>query len=398
MSYVVLAIFVLSYLGLSAGVLPGLALDRTGIAALGAIAMLASGGISMAEAKQAVDVPTLAVLFGMMLLSAQYQASGLYRAIAARMARAANPRHLLAGVIAVTAILSALLTNDVICFALTPLVTASVLQAALPPLPFLLAIACASNIGSALTPIGNPQNILIAQHMDLPFLPFVRGCLLPVVSSLIVLYVFLARQVPSVANKAAAPTHTTVVTLDKKAANKAVLLTLVAIVLFLSSVPAYLTAIGIAGAVMFSRRQKTRDLLGHVDWSLLTLFVALFTLVHAMEVSGWTTQIQFALSAHHIDPREPIFLVPLIAGLSNVISNVPAVMVALPFVGHATDTGCLLALASTFAGNAVLVGSIANLIVVEQAKKLGVSVSFWQHARVGIPLTLVSLGLAMLLI
>src|ERR1700712_1145096 len=187
-----LILFVLTYAGLALGRVPGLALDRTGFAVLGALAFLATGSITLEQAKQAVDAPTPAVLFGVMLLSAQYRQSGLYAAIGGRLARVADPRRLLLGTIVVTALLSAVLTNDVICFALTPLLASALAASRRPPLPYLLALACAANLGSALTPIGNPQNILIAQSLHLPFLPFVAACAAPVVLSLGVLYAIVA--------------------------------------------------------------------------------------------------------------------------------------------------------------------------------------------------------------
>ncbi|HEX2224226.1 MAG TPA: SLC13 family permease, partial [Thermoanaerobaculia bacterium] len=159
MSYLPLILFVLTYLGLALGRIPGLALDRTGFAVLGAVGFLATGAISVDAAKAAVDAPTLIVLFGMMLLSVQYRLSGLYSLIGGRLARSRSPRGLLLGTILASGLLSAVLTNDVVCFALTPLLASALLASGRDPLPFLLALACSSNIGSALTPIGNPQNI-----------------------------------------------------------------------------------------------------------------------------------------------------------------------------------------------------------------------------------------------
>lgn len=152
-----LVLFALTYLGLALGRIPPFKLDRSGFALFGAVAFLATESISVDQAKAAVDAPTLAVLFGMMMLSAQYRVSGLYTAIGDRLARVEDPRWLLLGTIAVSALLSAVLTNDVVCFALTPLLAGALVQSGRPPLPYLLAVACASNIGSALTPIGNPR-------------------------------------------------------------------------------------------------------------------------------------------------------------------------------------------------------------------------------------------------
>jgi len=385
-------LFALTYLGLALGRIPPFKLDRTGFAILGAVAFLASGLISVEAAKEAVDAPTLAVLFGMMLLSAQYRLSGLYGVIGHRLARVADPRRLLLGTIVVTALLSAVLTNDVICFALTPLLLEALLAAKRPPLPYLLAIACASNIGSALTPIGNPQNILIAQSFHLPFLPFLLACAVPVVLSLAVLYGLAARWLgPAAAEIPATPPPDAV---DRWQAGKAVLLTAAVIALFLSPVPPALTALGLAGVVLTSRRMRTRDVLGLVDWQLLALFVGLFIVVRGFELSGWTDAARDALAARGADLTHPTVLVPGVALLGNLVGNVPAVMLLLPFVGRQPAVGYALALASTFAGNAVLVGSIANLIVAEQAARLGIRFGFREHLATGLPVTLISLALA----
>lgn len=391
-----LILFVLTYLGLALGRIPPLRLDRTGFAVLGAVAFLATGSISVEEAKRAVDAPTLIVLFGMMLLSAQYRLSGLYTVIGDRLSQVADPRRLLLGTILVTALLSAVLTNDVVCFALTPLLLGSLVASGRQPLPYLLAIACASNIGSALTPIGNPQNILIAQSFGLPFLPFVLACLAPVVLSLAILYFLVARTLSAgIATPSTASIQTEeAIPLDRWQAAKAVLLTVLVIALFLSPVPAPLTALGLVGVVLTSRRMHTREILSLVDWHLLALFIGLFVVVRGFEISGWTQAARDALAAAGADLTTPGVLVPGVALLGNLVGNVPAVMLMLPFVGREPATGYALALASTFAGNAVLVGSIANLIVAEQAERLGVRIGFRDHLRLGLPVTLISLTLA----
>lgn len=392
-----LILFALTYVGLALGRIPGLALDRTGFALLGAVAFLATGSISVAQAKEAVDAPTLAVLFGMMLLSAQYRQSGLYAAIGHRLARVADPRRLLLGTILVTAALSAVLTNDVICFALTPLLAGSLLASRRPPLPYLVALACAANLGSALTPIGNPQNILIAQTLHLPFLPFVLACAVPVVLSLGVLYLFVAPRLQRNGDASAEPPTTEEdIPIHRWQATKAILLTAAAIALFLSPVPAPLTALGVAGFVLTSRRMHTRDMLAQVDWNLLALFVGLFVVGRGFEVSGWTEVARDALAGAGADLSHPAVLVVAVSALSLLVGNVPAVMLLLPFVGRQPATGYAMALSSTFAGNAVLVGSIANLIVAEQAERLGIPFGFREHLRVGLPVTLVSLAIAAL--
>lgn len=405
-----LVLFGATYLLLAIGRIPGLALDRTGFAVLGALAFLATGGISLEEAKTAIDAPTLTLLFSMMLLSAQYQMSGLYGAIGKRLARVRQPRRLLAGVLVVSALLAAVLTNDVVCFALTPLVCAALLATRLDPLPYLLALACGTNIGSALTPIGNPQNILISQQLGLVFLPFVLACALPVVAALAFTYWFLARSVGGsakpgeAANRRSSPTDRretsdpAATPLDRREAAKAVVLTVGAIALFLTPVPAYLTGCAVAGIVLTSRRMHSRTMLGLVDWQMLALFVALFIVTRGLELSGWTEAGQHALATAGLPLTQAGVLVPVVALLGNLVGNVPAVMLLLRFVPAETAppvVGYALALASTFAGNALLIGSVANLIVVEQADRFGIRIGFRDHLRVGLPVTLVSLAAAM---
>lgn len=392
-----LILFVLTYLGLALGRIPGLALDRTGFAVLGAVAFLATGSISVEDAKASIDAPTIVVLFGMMLLSAQYRQSGLYSVIGGRLARVEEPKRLLLGTILVTALLSAVLTNDVVCFALTPLLATALLASGRPPLPYLLALACASNIGSALTPIGNPQNILIAQTLRLPFLPFMLACGVPVVLSLGALYLFMVRRLAEDGGaENVSPAVEEPIPLHRPEAAKAIVLTVAAIALFLSPVPAPLTALGVAGVVLTSRRMHTRDMLALVDWHLLALFVSLFIVGRGFEVSGWTEAARGALAAAGADLSHPAVLVVAVSLLGLAVGNVPAVMLLLPFVGRQPETGYAMALSSTFAGNAVLVGSIANLIVAEQAGRLGIRLGFREHIGVGLPVTLLSLAFAIL--
>ncbi|HEX4964288.1 MAG TPA: SLC13 family permease [Thermoanaerobaculia bacterium] len=392
-----LILFILTYLGLALGGVPFLKLDRTGFAILGAVGFLATGWITVEQAVAAVDAPTIVVLFGMMLLSAQYRASGLYTTIGRRLAKVEDPRRLLLGTILVAAVLSALLTNDVTCFALTPLLAGALLSSGRNPLPYLLALACASNLGSALTPIGNPQNILIAQTQHLPFLHFVLACAAPVVLSLAALYFLLARRVygePEPAAQSAKGAVQEEIPLKKWQALKGVVLTVGAIVLFLTPVPAPLTALAIAGAVLTSRHMHTRDMLALVDWNLLAMFIGLFIVGRGFELSGWTAAARDALAAGGFDLGHPAVLVAVVSLLSLAVGNVPAVMLLLPFAGRQPASGYALALSSTFAGNAVLVGSIANLIVAEQAGRLGVRFGFREHVGTGLPVALVSLALA----
>jgi Na+/H+ antiporter NhaD/arsenite permease-like protein len=388
-------VFGVVYLGMLLGEIPGLALDRTGVALLGALALVATERVTPAAAWAAVDVPTLALLFGLMVVSAQLRLGGFYTWVTRRIvAGPLGPSALLGAVVVVSGALSALLANDIVCLAVAPLVVEGCARRRLAPTPFLLALACAANVGSAATLIGNPQNMLIGQTLRLSFAGFLADALVPAALGLLVVWglVHLSARgrweaetpVPSVE---ASP-------LDRWQAAKGlvVLAALVAGFLF-APVPREVLALGAAALLLTSRRMASRDLIGLVDWHLLVLFIGLFVVNHAVAAAGLAGQANAALRGAGVDLGDMRWLFPATAVLSNLVSNVPAVMLLLPHATHPL-AGPILALSSTLAGNLLIVGSIANVIVVDQAAALGVRIGWREHARVGIPVTLATLALA----
>jgi len=389
---VVLGVFLFVYIGMILGEFRGLALDRTGIVVLGAITLVVAGRVSPQEAWNAVHVPTIALLFGLMVVSAQFRLGGFYSAVARRITESeSSPRVFLAQVIVLSALLSALLVNDIICLALSPVLIEGCARRKLNPVPYLLALACAANIGSAATLIGNPQNMLIGQVLKLSFSGYMRQALIPCFLSLGALWLVVAccyrsrwsleRSVPEVA-----PAQ-----YDSWQTNKglAVLAALVGFFL-LSTTAREVMALFAAGILLMSRRTASSRFLSLVDWHLLVLFMGLFVVNHSLQASGLLGTWLDVLRRNGVDPNNGVWLVSITVLLSNLVSNVPAVMLLLPASSH-PDAGVILALASTMAGNLFLVGSIANLIVVEEAAELGVAISWREHARVGIPVTLLSL-------
>jgi Na+/H+ antiporter NhaD/arsenite permease-like protein len=397
MDPLVLAVFGFVYLGMFLGEIPGLALDRTGVALLGAIALLASGRINTAQAWQAVDVPTLALLFGLMVVSAQFRLGGFYTLVTRRLAAAhVPPGALLALLVAVAGILSALLANDVVCLAMAPVLVEGCSRRRLNPAPFLIALACAANVGSAATLIGNPQNMLIGQVLGLSFTRYLLDAGVPALLGLIAVWWLIRRDASAAWSTATPPPEVAAppFNLWQTAKGAAVLATLV--VVFLATPwPREVAALAAAGLLLTSRRMASRDILGHVDWHLLVLFVGLFVVNHALAGTGALELAGTELAAAGIDPAHPLWLFPLTAALSNLVSNVPAVMLLLPVASHPAS-GAILALASTLAGNLLIVGSIANVIVVEQGARLGVRIGWREHARTGVPVTIVTLAIAAL--
>jgi len=442
-------IFVATYAALALGKIPGLRTDRAGIALVGATALLATGVLSLDEAvgTSSIDYKTLLLLFGMMIVVGALRLSGFFeRLVGAALKHIATPGGMLAATIGLAGILSAFLINDVVCVALAPLVVHLARRMKFDPLPHLLGLATAANIGSTGTITGNPQNIYIGAHSGIAYLAFALR-LMPVailglvVDFAVIRWVYRQRLVsPADAGAQADPSPTPGTRLGRvrggvgtdaerpspdqtrgtadipwlarrvsvegpesprgkahaRLERKTVVVALGAVILFFTGLPLELVALG-AAAIVLLTRVNPKKIYQQVDWSLLVMFAGLFVVVHAFQryvVPGWELETWSALAARPID------LVSLVsAGLSNVVSNVPAVLLLEPVVkvmpAHTRDTAWLaLAASSTLAGNLTVLGSVANLIVVESAKREGTPISFWEYSRVGIPVTLLTLALA----
>jgi Na+/H+ antiporter NhaD/arsenite permease-like protein len=395
MDPVVLSVFFLVYLGMMLGEIPGLALDRAGIALLGAIAVVVSGRLTPESAWQSIDVTTLALLFGLMVVSAQFRLGGLYSYVTRRLAsREGTPASLLAGVVAVSGLLSALLANDIVCLAMAPVLIEGCARRRLDPKPFLLALACAANVGSAATLIGNPQNMLIGQSLAMSFGGYALDAIVPAFAGLIVVWgIVLWRAKDRFdGDLDVSPTEAPPFNLWQSAKAVAVLVALVFLFLF-TSWPRDVLALAAAGLLLSSRRMASRDVLVLVDWPLLVLFIGLFVVHGSLETSGTLAVMMDAVSNAGVDPATPSVLFVLTAVISNLVSNVPAVMLLLPYA-EGVPSGTILALSSTLAGNLFVVGSIANIIVIDQARRHGVQIDWREHARVGVPVTLATLGIA----
>jgi Na+/H+ antiporter NhaD/arsenite permease-like protein len=386
-------VFILVYIGMALGRVPGLQLERTGVALLGLIVLLASGDLTLDEAGRAVDMPTIALLFALMILSAQFEQSGFYGLVASRVTHVArNPSVLLALLIMVTGILSAILTNDVIAFALTPLVCAGLAAQRLDPRPYLAALAGAANAGSAATIIGNPQNILIGQAGGLDFWRYLVVALPPVIISLAFVYVAVrATWIAALKSPlAGAPEEPTPLDRFQTAKGLAAIIALIA--LFLTPLPRELGALAVAGVLLLSRRLSSRAMIGAVDWHLLLLFACLFGVTAAFAKTGLAQEALQGFALAGILPERISVMLPVTLAASNTIGNVPSVILVLKLLPDLSD-GALsgLALLSTFAGNLLLTGSLCNIIVAERAGSAGVRLSFMDFARSGIPMTLASL-------
>ncbi|RLP26910.1 SLC13 family permease [Mesorhizobium sp. YM1C-6-2] len=396
MTTLAVAVFVLTYVGMALGRVPGLAIDRTGVALLGLIVLLASGDLTLDQAGDAVDMPTITLLFALMILSAQFEHSGFYGWVASRIIRAThNPKTLLAVLIAVTGALAAVFTNDVVVFALTPLVAAGLMSQKLDPRPYLIGLAGAANAGSAATLIGNPQNILIGQAGGLDFWTYFVLALPPTLICLAITFVaILATWRLAPAERAATdPVRETEIDRFQMAKGLAAVVLLIG--LFLTPLPRELSALAVAGLLLMSRRLSSRAMIGAVDWQLLLLFACLFGVTAAFANTGLAQEGLAFLASHGLMPDRLSVLAPLTLAASNTIGNVPAVILIIQLMPDLSD-GVLAALAllSTFAGNLLLTGSLCNIIVAERAAQAGAPLSFADFARSGVPMTLASMAAA----
>src|SRR6266851_1597122 len=360
---IILAIFFLAYVGMAAGRLPWLQVDRTGIALLGVVALLATDAVTLDDLGGTIDTSTLVLLFALMIISAQFVESGFYDVCADWVtSRRGGPARLLAVTVAVCGGLAALLANDILVIALTPLLVAGARARSLDPRPFVIALICATNAGSAATLIGNPHNIFIGQIGNLGFHTFLLACAVPAIVSLGCVFgiiwllwhdriegtvLAVTRAVPAV------PRHPH----DRNQTIKGLAALAALLVLFTTSVPREIGGLVIAALLLANRKFTSRTMIAAVDWPLLLLFVCLFAITGALADTGIPWRI--------------------ISGLQEV--------------GLLPDN---LAILTPLSGNLLLIGSLANILVVEQAATFGVHVGFAEYARAGIPITLLSMGFA----
>lgn len=390
----VLVIFALVYLGMFLGRLPRLGLDRTGVALLGAIALLALGDLSLDQAAGAVDLPTMAILFAFMVISAQLRLGGFFgfatRWLAALPVGAGG---LLALLIAVVAALSAVFSNDIVCLAIAPVLVDVCRRRQLAPIPWLLALACAANIGSAATLIGNPQNILVGEALDLDFGAYLATAFWPTLAGLCITWLVIRPQCAAASGAPKAPAAEKD-DLDAWQSAKGLAVAAGLLVIFLwTDWPREVAALAGAGVLLTSRRLHSRQMLGLVDWQLLVLFAGLFVVNGALQDTGLPARAMAWLASAGVDATAPGWLFAVTVVLSNLVSNVPAIMLLLPLAGDPLS-GPILAIASTLAGNLLVISSIANVIVVESAARSGVPIGWRQHARVGLPVGVLSLAVA----
>ena len=385
-------IFAVSYFVFALGKLPGMKIDRPGMAIIGAVLMVAFRIVPAAEALRFIDFGTIVLLFSMMLVVGCLHLTGFFDWVTERIITRLHPRHLLPTIIFITGLLSAFFVNDIICLVMVPFALMATRRMRLKPLPYLLAVATSANIGSVATITGNPQNMLIGSFSGLSYRYFLLRlgplALIGLVLDWIIIQALCGKEI---ADAVVEPVTTGMAHVTARALRKPAAVIVVVLAGFMAGVPpAMMAAIG-AAAMLITRTRDPRQVYDEIDWGLLVFFVGLFVIVGGAENSGLTRDL-FDI-AERLNVQNVGILTAITAVLSNIVSNVPAVMLLKTLVPsfHDPQTGWLaLAMSSTLAGNLTITGSVANLIVVERARG-EVYIGFWDYARVGIPVTLVTL-------
>jgi Na+/H+ antiporter NhaD/arsenite permease-like protein len=392
------AVFLGSYLVFALGKFPGMKIDRPGAGIIGAVVMVAFRIILPLDALRFIDFSTIVLLFSMMLIVAYLHLAGFFDWITHLVVTRLKPHHLLPTVIFTSGVLSAFFVNDIICLVMVPFVLTATRRMGVKPLPYLLAVATASNIGSVATITGNPQNILIGSFSGITYRDFIlhlgpiafAGLLLDWLLIYLLLVRFGTRD-PAVTQ---IPEETEAV--DRAQLVKPGLVILLVIIGFFAGAPPALMAAFGAAIMLITRTREPRRVYDEVDWGLLVFFVGLFVIVGGAEKAGITDRLLGF--TNHWNLHHPATFTLVVAALSNIVSNVPAVMLLKSLVpGFANPhTGWLvLAMASTLAGNLTITGSVANIIVVERSKDVA-PISFREYFQVGLPITVLTLTLGFL--
>ena len=393
-------IFVGTYVVIAFGRLPGFRVDRTGAAIIGASLMIGFNVLTLEEACAAINYDTIILLFGMMIVVANLRLSGFFTAVSEWVVRHAHhPMALLAAIVLVSGLFSAFFVNDTMCLVLTPLVLKIVLALRRNPVPYLLAVAMASNIGSVATITGNPQNMMIGAFSRISYREF-AGALSPAAAAGLIVTVawiwFMYRG--EFSRTARVEMERPRMRVNRVLMWKSLAAAAAMIVFFFVGWPVPKVAILTGALLLITRRVKPEKVYREIDFSLLVLFIGLFIVVAGIEKTSLSSDAIAIASRYGLD--RPAVLAAFAALLSNLMSNVPAVLVFKPFIPllhNPKQSWLILAMASTLAGNLTVLGSVANLIVIQRARHQ-VEISFWEHFKVGAPLTAITIIIGVLLL
>ena len=393
-------IFVGTYLVIAVGRLPGFRVDRTGAAIIGASLMIACNVLTFEEAYTSINYDTIILLFGMMIVVANLRLSGFFSTVSEAVVQHAHyPRALLAAIIIVSGVFSAFFVNDTMCMVLTPLVLEIVLALRRNPIPYLLAVAMASNIGSVATITGNPQNMMIGAFSGIRYREFALALSPVAAAGLVVTFAVIT----VIYHREFGRTERVELGRRRIRVNrllmwKSLVASAAMILLFFIGWPVPKVALLTGAMLLITRRVKPEKVYHEIDFSLLILFVGLFIVIAGIEKTSLSSNAVAFATGFGLD--RPTILCTFAALLSNLVSNVPAVLIFKPLIPRLVDpkqAWLILAMASTLAGNLTVLGSVANLIVIQRARR-EVQISFWEYFKVGAPLTAITIVIGVLLL
>jgi Na+/H+ antiporter NhaD/arsenite permease-like protein len=393
-------IFVATYVVIAIGRLPGFRVDRTGAAIIGASLMIAFGVLSFEEAYRAIDYRTIILLFGMMIVVANLRLAGFFTMVSRwTVRRAHRPLVLLSVIVFVSGLFSAFFVNDTMCLVLTPLVLEITMHLRRNPVPYLLGVAMASNIGSVATITGNPQNMMIGSFSGISYRDF-AAALTPVAAC----GLFFAIGIIALMYRREFRADSRMVVdvrparINRLLMAKALAVSVAMIVFFFAGWPVPEVALMAGALLLITRRVKPEKVYREIDWPLLVLFIGLFIIVAGIDKTPLASRVMSMTATRHLDRVGMLSVFAAI--LSNIVSNVPAVLVLKPLITHLPDqrlAWLALAMSSTLAGNLTVLGSVANLIVIQRARH-EVTIGFWEYARTGVPLTIATILVGVLLL
>lgn len=394
--FLAVVIVVLTLAGVALGRVPMLRMNRATVALAGAALLLAGGFISLADAYRLLDLDTLVLLFAMMVVNVHLRMAGFFRLVGDRVLHLARgPFLLLFLLVLVAGVLSALFLNDTIVLMFTPLVLELAAVSGRNPIPYLVGLATAANVGSMATITGNPQNMIIGVASDISFARFAARLAPPALLGLVATFLIVALVYRrALGQRFAARPPLPDARFDRALLWKCCVVTGGMLVLLLAGTPVALAALLGATVLLISRRIRPEEVFQAIDWGLLVFFAALFVVTGSLQVTGHGD----ALTAAVLPAAEGgvLALSAVAAVLSNLVSNVPAVLLLRPLVPDFRDpetAWLVLAMATTLAGNLTLLGAVCNLIVAEVARERGVTLSFREFLKAGVPVTLATLAI-----
>ena len=359
--------------------------------------MVLVGVVTLEDAYQTIDWNTILFLLGMMILVAHFQISGFFDWVAMHAALVARTRfQLLALLVFTSGILSAFFVNDTICLVLTPIVLAITERLKIQPVPYLIAIASSANVGSVMSVTGNPQNALVgisAHFSFLGFLAYLAPVALPCLAlNIAILAIFFREELLGHPFEEEPPE--VAVKLDRLLLKKCLLAALLVIVFWVAGYSFPMVAVSVGAFLLIIGRIQAENIYQRLDWELLLFFASLFVVIHGFQASGAVNYLvaQFHNALEGSFNKQLFAVSGMMLILSNLVSNVPAVLLFRPLVPsfpNAHFIWLVVASASTLAGNATPLSSVANLIVLGQASK-NVTISFWEFTRVGLIVTLLT--------